>query len=304
MNRFRRALCTILFLTSSPIVATNISSKVFEGVDQGWNSDTLAKMYFHNSEIQRQWAWESLSKISFTGNEKILDFGCGDGKISAEMARLSKNGAVLGLDISEKMIHFAKILFPSYAFPNLEFKKSTSLTLDDFQGRQEYDIVCAFTVFHLISNPLETLKNLQEFLKPSGKLLITVPTGKNPILYQAANEIFAKYELPTPWQDNKNPNSPSMRTLDGCSFFLREAGYHIESSEIIDTDNPFYDLSDFIAWLVGTSTATWQIPNSITQAFYTDLVNRMYELDPTIIDIEGRVRFAMPRIHIIATPNL
>lgn len=77
---------SISVLTCYSLLAENITSRTFENTDQGWNCDELAKMYFHNSEIQRQWAWESLSKVSFSGSEKILDFGCGDGKISAEMA--------------------------------------------------------------------------------------------------------------------------------------------------------------------------------------------------------------------------
>lgn len=303
MVRFFAAFFYLFSLISSVLIAENITSRTFVTVDQGWNSDELVKMYLHNSEIQRQWAWENLSKISFLGDEKILDFGCGDGKISAELARLSKNGTVLGLDVSERMIHLAQILFPKYAFSNLEFEASTSLTFADKSEDEQYDLICAFTVFHLISDPLETLKNLKIHLKASGKLLITVPTGENLVLYEAANEVFAKYGLHTPWKGKNALNKQSMRTKEGCVFFLKEAGYQLESIEIIDTDNPFYDLDDFITWLIGTSTATWQIPLSISRNFYTDLVNRMYELDPAIIDQEGRVRFKMPRIHLTATLN-
>lgn len=304
MNKLRTILLGFSFLTCASLTATNITSLTFNDVDCGWNSDSLAKMYFHHSETQRQWAWEALSKLSLSEDAKILDFGCGDGKVSAEMARLAKNGTVLGVDVSEKMIHLAKIYFPSYAFNNLTFKNTESITFADLPGKQEYDLVCAFTVFHLISTPLEVLKNLKTHLKPLGKLLIVVPTGKNPALYQAANEIFPKYGLKTPWNKNDHPNGQSMRTLDGCTLYLKEAGYHIESMEIIDTDNPFYDMDDFIAWMMGTVTANWQIPSSLSQDFFTDLVHRMYELDPTIIDEEGRFRFKMPRLHAIAAPSL
>ena len=303
MNKLCTIFLSLLFLTHSALSASNITSLTFNNVDRGWNSETLARMYFHHSETQRQWAWESLSKLSFSGNEKILDFGCGDGKVSAEMARLVKHGTVLGIDVSEQMIHLAKTYFPSYAFPNLTFKNSESVALADVHGNHDYDLVCAFTVFHLISNPLEVLKNLKTHLKPSGKLLIVTPTGKNQALYQAANEIFPKYGLETPWNTKSPGNERSMRTLDGCSSFLKEAGYQIESIEIIDTDNPFYDIDDFIAWMMGTATATWQIPQHLSQVFFTDLVHRMYELDPSIVDEKGHFRFRMPRLHTTAVPK-
>ena len=228
--------------------------------------------------------------------------GCRDGKISAEMARFVRNGSVLGVDISQSMIQLANVHFPPNAFPNLQFKNSESLTLSDFPGKHEYDLISAFAVFHLIPDPL--LKNLKMHLKTSGKLLIVTPTGKNQALYEAANEIFPKYALETPWNNRASPTPPSMRTLEGCSSFLREAGYTIESLEIIATDNPFYDMEDFIGYLVGTATATWQIPLSISQSFFADLANRMIELDPTIMDEKGHIHFEMPRIHAVAINNL
>ncbi len=223
MNKLRTILLSLSILTSFSLTATNVSSLTLTDVDGGWNSDSLAKLYFHNSETQRQWAWESISKLSLSGDEKILDFGCGDGKVSADMARLVKNGTVLGIDISEKMIHVARIYFPSYAFPNLQFKNSASITFSDLPGNQDYDLVSSFAVFHLISNPLEVLKNLKTHLKPSGKLLLVVPTGKNPALFQAANEIFQNYGMEAPWNKKDNPNAQSMRTLDGCAFFRKRS---------------------------------------------------------------------------------
>ena len=290
-------------LTSSSLMALNITSATFNNIDQGWNSEQLAKLYFHHSETQRQWAWEMLSKVTFTGDEKVLDFGCRDGKISAEMARIAKNGSVCAIDVSKPMIHLAKMCFPSFAFPNLTFHNSASFDLEDFPGKQDCDYVCAFTVFHLLPNPLETLKTLKTHLKSSGKLLIIIPTGKNPELYQAACEIFPKYGLELPWL-KKNPTSGSnMRSMEGCTAFLEEAGFQVESMEIVSTDNPFYSREACIAWHMGTATATWQIPADKSEAFFTDIIDRMVELNPSLIDEEGRFHFVMPRMHVIATPH-
>lgn len=301
MNTFRNLFLSFTILIVSSLSATNIISRTFNDTSSGWNSDALAKIYFHHSETQRQWAWEFLSKINLSPSYKILDFGCRDGKISAGMARLVPNGSVLGLDISQSMIQLANVHFPPASFPNLQFKISESLTLDDFPGNHEYDLITAFAVFHLIPDPLEVLINLKMHLKPSGKLLIVTPTGKNQALYLAANEIFPKYGLETPWNNGSSTGAPRMRTLDGCDSLLRKAGYTIDSLEIIDNDNPFYDIEDFIGYLVGTASATWQIPLSISQSFFTDLANRMIELDPTIVDEKGHIHFEMPRIHVVAS---
>jgi trans-aconitate 2-methyltransferase len=302
----RNCFLALVLGTTCSLAASEISSITFTDVDKGWNSKELVKLYFHNSETQRQWAWEILSKISWKGDEKVLDFASGDGKISAEIARLVSRGSVLGVDVSECMVHFAEINFPSYAFHNLKFAQSESITFSDFLGIQDCDIVTALTAFHLISNPIEVLKNLKTHLKPAGKLLLTIPTGKNEALRKAADEVFPKYGMNTPWNSVLEPSisGTSMRTEEGASEVLEAAGYKIESIELISNDNPFTDIDDLIIWHIGTASATWQIPLTIAPAFFTDLVNRMVELNPDMIDSEGRVRFAMPRLHIIASlPN-
>ena len=260
-------------------------------------------MYFHYSETQRQWAWELLGKHRFKGNEKILDFGCGDGKITAEISHLVPDGSVLGVDLSPEMLRLAQIKFPQYAYPNLVFRRSSSLVFADFSENSSlYDVICSFAVFHLVAEPLETLKNLKQGLKSTGRLLLVIPTGTNPTIYQVANDIFTKYNIDSPWANQKVKDCQTMRTLEGCSYFLKEAGYHILSLDLIETENAFYSLEELITWMMGTVTANWNIPISHSRAFFTDLVQRMHELDSTLIDQEGRVRFKMPRIHAVAEP--
>lgn len=73
---------------------------------QRWDPEVYAK----SSTAQQKWAQELLSKISIRGNEKILDIGCGDGKITAEIALLVPEGSV-GIDNSSEMISFAQSKF-------------------------------------------------------------------------------------------------------------------------------------------------------------------------------------------------
>lgn len=279
--------------------AQNAPNWSLSDVKSGWNDDSLVRMYFHNSELQRQWAWELMGKQALKGTEKILDFGCGDGKISAEISRLVHQGSVTGVDISAEMLHFAQLKFPRYAYPNLTFTKTHSLIFDDIPSEQAYDIISSFCVFHQVAQPLELLKQLKGHLKPEGKLVFVIPAGKNPAFFKAANEMFSKYGLDAPW---KNPStSLTMRTLEGCETLLKEAGYQIQSLEMIDTDNPFYDKTELVAWMVGNTTANWNIPLSMSRDFFRDLVDRMCELDPEIIDSEGRLHFKLSRIHLVAS---
>ncbi|KAF5426918.1 Trans-aconitate methyltransferase [Candidatus Methanomarinus sp.] len=58
-----------------------------------WN----AKEYANFSAEQQKWAEELLSKLALKGNERVLDIGCGDGKITAGIAQLLPEGSVLAV---------------------------------------------------------------------------------------------------------------------------------------------------------------------------------------------------------------
>ena len=48
-----------------------------------WN----AREYQASSSNQKKWAMELLSKLDLEGDERVLDIGCGDGEITALIAR-------------------------------------------------------------------------------------------------------------------------------------------------------------------------------------------------------------------------
>jgi trans-aconitate methyltransferase len=49
-----------------------------------WDPEAYGK----SSSEQKKWAEEVISKIRIKGYERVLDIGCGDGKITAHIASL------------------------------------------------------------------------------------------------------------------------------------------------------------------------------------------------------------------------
>src|SRR5687767_2281707 len=82
-----------------------------------WN----ATAYNQISALQAAMANEELARLAFKGDERVLDVGCGDGKITAEIATRVPRGAVLGVDPSRNMIEFATSHFAATR-PNLRFE--------------------------------------------------------------------------------------------------------------------------------------------------------------------------------------
>ncbi len=81
-----------------------------------WN----AADYAANSAAQQIWARELIAQLHLRGDEHILDVGCGDGKVTAELARAVPKGLVTGIDASPEMIRFARKTFSPGKHPNLE----------------------------------------------------------------------------------------------------------------------------------------------------------------------------------------
>jgi len=84
-----------------------------------WDAADYAK----SSPAQKCWAHELVQKIDLSGHERVLDIGCGDGKVSAEIARCLPAGSVTGLDRSPGMIRFAREAFPENSYPNLHVRR-------------------------------------------------------------------------------------------------------------------------------------------------------------------------------------
>jgi trans-aconitate 2-methyltransferase len=72
-----------------------------------------ASDYYRQSGLQQAMAEEQLDRLTLGGAERILDVGCGDGKITAEIAARVPRGSVLGVDPSRDMIAFASNRFAS-----------------------------------------------------------------------------------------------------------------------------------------------------------------------------------------------
>ncbi|QLH43742.1 MAG: class I SAM-dependent methyltransferase [Coxiellaceae bacterium] len=78
-----------------------------------WDS----QKYSENSTMQYAQSMAMIEQYPFQGDEAILDIGCGDGKITYQIALRVPKGKVLGVDNSEDMIHFAQKHF----LPNLTY---------------------------------------------------------------------------------------------------------------------------------------------------------------------------------------
>lgn len=128
-----------------------------------------AKIYHNNSTLQWHIALRTIDLIPLMQSDRILDIGCGDGKITALLAMKVANGSVLGIDISQSMIDFASYHYPQMSYPNLSFQKQDGAKLS-FEN--QFDCVVSFSALHWILDQEKALKAIHRALIPGGRVCI------------------------------------------------------------------------------------------------------------------------------------
>lgn len=108
---------------------------------------------------------------------KILEIGCGYGRYTTLLTNILKYKEVIGIDISEEQIEFAK---KNYKLDNV-FKEDAVSYLK--LKSSKYDVVILMDVLeHLeLAYSIELLEKINQALSPSGKLIIQVPNGLSPL---------------------------------------------------------------------------------------------------------------------------
>ncbi len=115
------------------------------------------------SAHQKEWGARLIRELGISGTERILDLGCGDGALTAQLAALAPQGSVLGIDASRGMIEAAQ----SHRADNLSF---AVLDINELDFENEFDIVFSNAALHWVMNHEALLKNVVRALKPGGML--------------------------------------------------------------------------------------------------------------------------------------
>lgn len=93
---------------------------------------------------------------------KVLDFGCGMGRISKELVH-RLNCHVIGVDISDSMLNFAKLYVRSLK----KFETKNSYLIPN-----SVDAALAILVLQHVENPEQEIENIFSCIKPGGYFVL------------------------------------------------------------------------------------------------------------------------------------
>ncbi len=105
------------------------------------------------------------------GSDIVLDYGCGTGTTSCELA--SQVEEIHAIDLSSKMIEAAKRKADASGVGNASFAQAD--IFDERYKEESFDAVLAFNMLHTVANPQSVIARIHELLKPEGLFLSVTP---------------------------------------------------------------------------------------------------------------------------------
>ncbi|HEY1490928.1 MAG TPA: methyltransferase domain-containing protein [Verrucomicrobiae bacterium] len=254
-----------------------------------------AEDYASNSVVQQTWARELIAALKLRGDERILDVGCGDGKVTAEMARAVPNGSVVGVDASPQMIEFANKTFPASKNANLEFHVMDARKI---QFVRKFDLVFSNAALHWVDDHQAFLRGAASVLRTGGRLMTSCGgKGNAQDVFLAVRpemrlkrwrEFFRKMEAPYFF------HSP-----EEYKKWLPRFGFETRKVQLAPKDAPYPGPDGFAAWLRTTWLPyTQRVPEQMREEFINSIVQRYVARHP--MDAKGLVYVRMIRLEIDA----
>ena len=256
-----------------------------------WN----AADYAANSVVQQTWARELIAKLNLRGDESILDVGCGDGKVTAELARASPDGLVVGTDASPQMIAFAKRTFPAKKNPNLKFQVMDARKI---KFARQFDVIFSNAALHWVDDHEKVLRGAATVLKPGGRLVVSCGGKGNAqdVFVALRPEIRLKR-----WREffKKMPTPYFFYAPDDYKKWLPKFGFKIEKLKLAPKHATYNGAEGFATWL----RTTWipyvqRVPENVREEFIAAVTQRYLAKHPP--DADGKVHVKMVRLEIDA----
>lgn len=224
-----------------------------------------------------------------------MDVGCGDGQITAELARALPRGRVLGIDQSPEMIRFARERFPSKQFPNLNFEVMDARAL---RFECQFDVVFSNATLHWVDDPPAFLRGAAAALVCGGRLLLSAGgPGNAHAVFRAFRAVLRRQ----PWREHfrRLPRAFFLHGPEDYARWLPPAGFDPRELRLVAHPAHFATKSEFLGWLRTTWLPyTQRVPKPEREAFLAAVAEHYLAERPP--DGAGAIRVDMVRLEVDA----
>ena len=234
--------------------------------------------YKEHSSLQYDFAHTLIKDANIKATDRILDVGCGDGKITADMALLANQGMAIGTDLSADMIQAATREY-SNKIKNLGFM---AMDAENNIFSKQFDIVTSFCCLHWVKDQLGALNGIKNALVENGKAILLVPL-RHEELYTAIESIVSNQRWKDYFSGFINPHN--FFTLDIYSKLLEESGLEMKSLQKEVMSYEFKTKRSMELFLKAWLPHMNRIPESQHDEFLSDIGDKFTHIIPPNNDI-------------------
>lgn len=136
--------------------------------------DAIGRLLGHRNLLKRLQAPAILAALDIQPQDRVLDFGCGCGYFTVELAKLATEA--VGLDVTP---HLRTLRVPLPLIDQLRFVLASGL--DAPFPDHYFDRILASEVLPMTPDPMAFLREITRLLKPGGRLVVVNGGGPLPI---------------------------------------------------------------------------------------------------------------------------
>jgi len=227
--------------------------------------------YEKASTHQREWGSKLIGELDLKGHERILDLGCGDGTLTAQLAELAPRGDVVGIDASQGMIEAALPKERS----NLRFRR---LDINDLDDVEAFDLVFSNAALHWVKDHRRLLRNVHRALRAGGRMRLNFAgKGNCSNLFAVVQEAMAQPEFRAFFAEFEWPWY--MPSVEEYSALMAASGMDDGQVWGENADRHFPDAEAMIKWLDQPSLVPFlaHVPAADKSAFRGCVIQGMRE---------------------------
>lgn len=230
--------------------------------------DLDANHYRNHSSYQFEAATKLIGAHTFREDDHVLDVGCGEGRVTAELSKRVPKGKVVGLDLSESMISLACSSFTKNEYPNLEFHVCNA---EDITYTNQFNVVISANCLHWVKDKHAAFQGMMNALIPGGKLLVLMGT-KDGGFGNQMEEIM---------QDDKWKHFSSLATIppsfyaSDCRNLLEELGAKIHVCEVREEIAEFNNKEDFASFIGMWIQYYFPLPEGLREEYLNLVVDHI-----------------------------
>ncbi len=252
-----------------------------------WHS----KHYKEHSIPQELCALDAIQNYAFRGDEQVLDIGCGDGRITAEIAKLVPQGNAIGVDASENMIQTAQETYKE--IHNLKFEQADAT---QYHPDTKFDLIVSFSALHWMPDQLAIFQNIYAMLNDGGKVLIRTAGGESPQI----KEIFTKDSWVKKF--GKKRGNFQAKSADEYAAMLHQCGFKNIQAITLQASTEYESSEKLLQWLMAWVPYATGLPQDEDLEFAQDIVANIYAHQNK--SVKESIEVLTPLAHLEATKHL